>query len=81
MQLLEAAVNLIKQTAENEELKLNEAKGLLDIITHYTQSFVLLNQYDSNTIETHKLHDQVTYKIQYPEAKQAITELKKTIDG
>lgn len=79
MQQLEVAVNLIKQTAQNDALKLNEAKGLLDIITHYTQSFVLLNQYDSNAIETHKLNEDVTYEIQYKEAKQAITELKRQL--
>jgi len=79
MQQLEAAVNLIKQAAGNDELKLNEAKGLLDIITHYTQSFVLLNQYDSNAIETRGLNEEVTYEIQYPEAKAAIAELKKQL--
>jgi death-on-curing family protein len=79
MQQLEAAVTLIKQTAGNDELKLNEAKGLLDIITHYTQSFVLLNQYDSNTIATSGLNEEVTYEIQYQEAKAAITELKKQL--
>ncbi|MGZ0017264.1 RhuM family protein [Yeosuana sp. AK3] len=79
MQQLEVAVNLIKQTAQNDALKLNEAKGLLNIIAHYTQSFVLLNQYDSNSIETHKLNEDVTYEIQYKEAKQAITELKKQL--
>lgn len=79
MQQLEVAINLIKHTAGNDELKLNEAKGLLDIITHYTQSFVLLNQYDSNAIETHKLNRDITYEIQYKEAKQAITELKKQL--
>ncbi|MBW6482235.1 MAG: virulence protein RhuM/Fic/DOC family protein [Vicingaceae bacterium] len=79
MQQLEVAVNLIKQTAGNDELKLNEAKGLLDIITNYTHSFVLLNQYDSNAIATGKLSYEITYEIKYLEAKPAITELKKQL--
>jgi hypothetical protein len=40
---------------------------------------VLLNQYDSNAIETRVLNEEVTYEIQYPEAKAAITELKKQL--
>lgn len=79
MQQLEIAVNLIKQTARNDKLKLNEAKGLLDIITNYTQSFVLLNQYDSNSLQTNKLNVNITYEIEYIEAKSAVTELKKQL--
>jgi hypothetical protein len=43
---LQKTVELIQKTASNET-SLHEAKGLLDIITNYTQSFVLLNQFDS----------------------------------
>ena len=43
LEQLQQTVELIQKTAANETT-LNEAKGLLDIITHYTQSFVLLNQ-------------------------------------
>lgn len=78
LEQLQQTVELIQKTATNET-SLTEAKGLLDIITHYTQSFVLLNQYDSNAIEIHKLNEEVTYEIQYKEAKQAIIELKKQL--
>ncbi len=78
LEQLQKTVELIQKTTANETT-LNETKGLLDIITHYTQSFVLLNQYDSNAIEIHKLNEDVTYEIQYKEAKQAITELKKQL--
>ncbi len=78
LEQLQQTVELIQKTAANETT-LNEAKGLLDIITHYTQSFVLLNQYDSNSITTEKLTCEVTYEIKYSEAKPAITELKKQL--
>lgn len=78
LEQLQQTVELVQKTAANET-SLSEAKGLLDIITHYTQSFVLLNQYDSNSIETHKLNEGITYEIAYGEAKQAITELKKQL--
>ncbi|CAG0999940.1 MAG: virulence protein RhuM/Fic/DOC family protein [Bacteroidetes bacterium] len=75
---LQQTVQLIQKSISNET-NLTEAKGLLEIITNYTQSFVLLNQYDSNTIKTTGLNKEITYEIQYQEAKQAIVELKKQL--
>lgn len=79
MRELEEAVILIKRAAENDDLKLMEAKGLLDIISQYTQSFVLLNQYDSNSIEPKQLNENISYEISYNEAKTAIAELKRQL--
>ena len=45
---LKLAVNLIGQSGNTKQLSATEAKGLLEIITNYTQSFILLNQFDSN---------------------------------
>jgi death-on-curing family protein len=75
---LQKTVELIQKTADNETT-LNETKGLLDIITHYTQSFSLLNQYDSNTIVSTNINENITYEIKYEEAKTAINELKKQL--
>ncbi len=72
-------VQLIEQSGKVENLQLQEARGLLDILSNYTQSFVLLNQYDSNNIATGNLNENITYEIQYDEAKSAIAELKKQL--
>jgi death-on-curing family protein len=72
-------VQLIEQSAKAETLQLHEAKGLLEILNHYTKSFVLLNQYDSHTLQTGKLSENITYAIQYDEAKGVIAELKKQL--
>jgi len=72
-------VQLIEQSGKSENLQLQEAKGLLEIISHYTQSFVLLNQYDSHSVKTGKLSENITYDIKYEEAKAAIAELKKQL--
>lgn len=59
---LQYTVQLIQKSI-GEETNLKEAKGLLEIISQYTQSFVLLNQYDSNRIEPEKLSEKsVTQK-------------------
>ncbi len=70
---------LFIQKSIGDETNLKEAKGLLEIIAQYTQSFLLLNQYDSNNIASERLNENITYEITYPEAKNAIAELKKQL--
>lgn len=72
-------VQLIEQSGKANNLQLQEAKGLLEILGNYTKSFVLLNQYDSHSVQTGVLSENITYEIQYDEAKAAITELKKQL--
>jgi hypothetical protein len=79
MQHLEAAVKKIQQTGNSNELKLEEEKGLLEIITNYTQSFILLNRFDNQTLNADLLNENVTYEIEYKEALSAIAELKKQL--
>lgn len=72
-------VQLIAQSGEVETLQLQEAKGLLEILSNYTKSFILLNQYDGNSVQTGELSENITYEIHYDEAKAAIDELKKQL--
>lgn len=76
---LNKIINVIEQTGTTDNLQLSEAKGLLDILSNYTRSFVLLNQFDSNSLKTEKLNTNITYEIKYAEAKSAITELKQQL--
>ncbi len=77
MQQLEQAVKLIQQSGNSEQLSAAETKGLLEIITNFTQSFILLNRFDSNNLLEEKLNENITYEIQFDEAIAAIEELKK----
>lgn len=79
MQTLKLANNLIQQFGNFDQLSEIEAKGLLKIITNYTESFILLNQFDSNSLPDTKLNENITYEIEYSEAVNAITELKKQL--
>jgi hypothetical protein len=72
-------VQLLEQSGQTDTLQLEEAKGLLQILTNYTRSFVLLNQYDSRAVKTGKLSENISYQIQYEEAISAIAELKKQL--
>lgn len=77
LEQLQQVVNIVQQSGSTKELSTSEAKGLLDIITNYTQSFVLLNQFDSNRLVSDQLNENITYEIEYTEAVKAIDLLKK----
>ena len=70
---------LFRQTADDEELKLGEAKGLLALITDYAKSFSLLNQFDVDEVPSDGLNGSITYEIDYTEAVLAIRQLKQTL--
>ncbi|MCW5913452.1 MAG: virulence protein RhuM/Fic/DOC family protein [Chitinophagaceae bacterium] len=76
---LQQTIRLISKVGHSDTLQLSEAKGLLEIIDHYAQSFVLLNRFDSNSLEAGRLNQKLTYEIKYAEAKAAIAELKKQL--
>jgi len=76
---LQKTIKLIQNSISSKELSNFESKGFLDIITNYTHSFVLLNQFDSNSLHLQKLDKNITYEIAYFEACEAITELKKQL--
>ena len=76
---LQQVVQLISQNGNADGLQLREAKGMLQIITNYTRSFILLNQYDSNSLAANNLNENITYEIEYQEAFEAITELKRQL--
>lgn len=78
MDELQQTVQLIQNSILNDT-NLTETKGLLEIITQYTQSFILLNQFDSDSLKTESLSEEITYEIDYNEAKEAISELKKQL--
>jgi death-on-curing family protein len=74
---LDQVLKIIEQSTHEDTLKLSESKGLLNILSTYTKSFVLLNQFDSNRLDTSSLTDDITYEIKYEEAILAISELKR----
>lgn len=72
-------IQLIENSGKIENLQLQEAKGLLEILGNYTKSFVLLSQFDSQSLKLGKLSENITYEIKYDEAILAISELKKQL--
>jgi death-on-curing family protein len=76
LEQLQKTIEIIQNTGNDENLNLDEAKGLLEIIKNYTQSFVLLNQFDSNSLIDSGLNEDIIYEINYEEASNAVIKLK-----
>jgi len=49
---LQQALNLIKKTAQSPELKTDEGRGLVEIISRYTQTFLWLQRYDEGLLDS-----------------------------
>jgi len=53
-QELEAALELVRKTAQSPELQLESGRGLVDIVTRYAQTFLLLQRYDEGLLSEPK---------------------------
>ncbi len=51
---LEAALALVRKTAQSPELQLESGRGLVDIVTRYAQTFLLLQRYDEGLLSEPK---------------------------
>lgn len=76
---LHQTVEFLKTTLGTKNISGNEAQGLLEIISIYTRSFVLLNQFDSETLPDETSEKILTHEIKYKEAIAAIEKLKKSL--
>lgn len=72
-------IQLVEKTKKVATVHLSEAKGLLDILSNYANSFVLLNQFDSHSLKVEKLNETITYEIKYDEANSAIAKLREQL--
>ncbi|KTD63889.1 RhuM family protein [Legionella spiritensis] len=64
------------QQAQSGSISQSETSGLLSVLTEYTHSFVLLNQYDTGNFPKSKLNTNITQEINYASAMDAIEDLK-----
>lgn len=74
----EQAVGLIKKNLQSKTLSDTESKGLLEVITNYASTWILLQKYDQATISEPKTR-KAKKKFDYIFCKQAIEELKKDL--
>jgi len=75
---LEAALTLVRKTAGREALSGDQGRGLVDVISRYTQTFLLLQRYDEGLLTEPKGTAGGTLPAT-TEARSAVTTLKKDL--
>lgn len=76
---LEQTIILFKKTLVSWNLSQDEALWLLDIITNYTNTWMLLQKYDENKLSSNGKTNILNYKMQAQEAFESIQELKENL--
>ncbi|MBU4360275.1 type II toxin-antitoxin system death-on-curing family toxin [Patescibacteria group bacterium] len=73
---LESAIKLLQITMQNKKITSSEAKGLLQIITDYADSWILLQQYDQGKLKIQKSKIKKIQILDYESVKNSIKEFK-----
>lgn len=76
LKTFEDAVNLVRHTIAARTLGSNEASGLLQVITEYAYTWVLLQKYDRNELAAPETMRIPVYTLDYPSVCEAIIQLK-----
>ena len=76
---LEQTLNLFKNTLNTWNLSQDETLWLLDIITNYTNTWLLLQNYDENNLIQSWNTEKLDYKLEANEAFQSLMELKENL--
>lgn len=79
LQELNRLIQIIESPEVTNQGQANESKGLLNLLKNYTKCFILLNQFDSNSLEVKASDKHVTNGIEYEEAVSAIQILKQEL--
>lgn len=75
---LQKAIHLLQNASYSKKISKNEALGLLQVITDYANSWVVLHDYDEGKIKLKK-SCKATFVFDYEQAKKNIEELKKKL--
>ncbi len=79
LQELRTAVGLIRQAMKAKSLSGDEAQGLLKVITEYTETWTLLDQYDRQTLDVPISSGRARYVLTYEETLRLVAALKKNL--
>ena len=76
---LQSAIGLLQNAMKSKKLELNEAEGLLQVISEYANSWVLLQQYDEGKLEIKKKKSRKSKMLSYEDAAVSINKLKSSL--
>lgn len=76
---LEKTLQIFRKTLKSQNLSGDEAFWLLDIITKYTNSWLLLQKYDEDDLKENWKTKKINYKLEAKEAYDSLSELKQNL--
>lgn len=76
---LQSAIGLLQNAMKSKQLELNEAEGLLYVISEYANSWVLLQQYDEGKLEIKKKKSRKAKALTYEDVIVSINKLKSSL--
>ncbi len=79
LQELDNTLKLIRDSLEQKQINIDEAKGFVDIVSNYAKSWALLQGYDEQTLEDVISSKEERFILDYDEAKDAIAEFKRVL--
>lgn len=79
LQELDNTLKLIRDSIEQKQISVDEAKGFVDIVSNYAKSWALLQGYDEQTLSEVVSSKEDRFILGYDEAKDAIAEFKKVL--
>lgn len=78
---LRRMVSLLEKTLVNQAVGLDEAKGLLRVITDYAYALTTLDRYDHGTLEIEKTTKPAPYVLTYDAATEIVVSMKAGFGG
>ena len=73
---LQSTIKILERTVENQKVELDEAKGLLKVISDYTYALTILDEYDHQEVKMRDNTKREAYLLTYEEAITVIESMK-----
>ncbi|MFP5471841.1 MAG: RhuM family protein [Bacteroidia bacterium] len=74
---LQQTIQLISKTSKNQNLSSDESKALIDVLSDYSLALEILDEYDHQRLSDRETTTDVSFIINYDEAKEAVEMLRK----
>ncbi|BDU50960.1 virulence protein RhuM/Fic/DOC family protein [Haliovirga abyssi] len=73
---LQSTIRILERTVETKKVDLEEAKGLLKVISDYTYALTILDEYDHQEVKMRDTSKKEAYLLNYEEAMNVIESMK-----
>lgn len=73
---LQSTIKILERTINNQQLVLDEAKGLLRVVSEYSYALEILDSYDHQNLKINNSTKRESYKLTYGESIEIIDKMK-----